>query len=131
MKAVRGLSEEQLEATRSPGTLINSNDHPGLAECIGNPRALAALEAMGFRRQQVLEGGHHQQAGAQPATLLGAIDPLRDDRLYVVQSFLVGIPVGGTAWQLGDFGDECFVFPAPVEDDLILDHVYLPKRCSG
>ena len=48
MKAVRGLSEEQLEATRSPGTLINSNDHPGLAECIGNPRALAALEAMGF-----------------------------------------------------------------------------------
>ena len=27
---------------------INSNDHPGLAECIGNPRALAALEAMGF-----------------------------------------------------------------------------------
>ena len=48
MGAVRGLSEEQLEATRSPGTLINSNDHPGLAECVGNPKALAALEAMGF-----------------------------------------------------------------------------------
>ena len=48
MKAVRGLSEEQLEANRSPGTLINSNDHPGLAECVGNRRALAALEAMGF-----------------------------------------------------------------------------------
>ncbi len=48
MEAVRGLSEEQLEATRSPGTLINSNDHPGLAECVGNPKALAALAAMGF-----------------------------------------------------------------------------------
>jgi len=48
MRAVRGLSEEQLEATRSPGTLINSNHHPGLAECVGNPKALAALEAMGF-----------------------------------------------------------------------------------
>ena len=48
MNAVCGLSEEQLEATRSPGTLINSNDHPGLAECIGNSKALAALEAMGF-----------------------------------------------------------------------------------
>jgi hypothetical protein len=48
MAAVLGLSEEQLEATRSPGTLIDSNDHPGLAECVGNPKALAALEAMGF-----------------------------------------------------------------------------------
>ena len=47
MKAVRELSEEQLKATRSPGTLVNSNHHPGLVECIGNPRALAALEAMG------------------------------------------------------------------------------------
>ena len=48
MKAVRELSAEQMEATRSPGTLINSDHHPGLAECIGNPRALAALEEMGF-----------------------------------------------------------------------------------
>ena len=48
MKAVSELSEEQLDATRSPGTLINSNDYPGLAECIGNSKALAALEAMGF-----------------------------------------------------------------------------------
>ncbi|MDE0447619.1 MAG: hypothetical protein OXH96_13180 [Spirochaetaceae bacterium] len=48
MRAVHELSEEQFAATRSPGTLINSNDHPGLAECVGNPRALEALEAMGF-----------------------------------------------------------------------------------
>ena len=48
MKAVRALTEEQLEATRAPGTLINSNHQPGLAECVGNPKALAALEAMGF-----------------------------------------------------------------------------------
>ena len=53
MGAVGELTEEQLEATRSPGTLINSNRHPGLAECIGNPKALAALEGDGFRRQQV------------------------------------------------------------------------------
>ena len=48
MEAIGGLTEEQLEATRSPGTLINSNHHPGLAECIGNPKALAALETIGF-----------------------------------------------------------------------------------
>ena len=48
MRAVRELSAEQLEATRSPGTLIYSDQHPGLAECIGNPKALAALEEMGF-----------------------------------------------------------------------------------
>ncbi|MCY4139805.1 MAG: phytanoyl-CoA dioxygenase family protein [Rhodobacteraceae bacterium] len=48
LKAVRDLSARQLEATRAPGTLIDSDSHPGLAECIGNPRALAALEAMGF-----------------------------------------------------------------------------------
>ena len=48
MEAVSELSEEQLEATRSPGTLINSNDYQGLAECIGNSKALAAVEAMGF-----------------------------------------------------------------------------------
>ncbi len=48
MEAVRELSAEQMEATRSPGTLINSDHHPGLAECVGNPRALAALEKMGF-----------------------------------------------------------------------------------
>jgi ectoine hydroxylase-related dioxygenase (phytanoyl-CoA dioxygenase family) len=48
MKAVAGLSQEKLESTRSPGSLINSNDQPGLAECVGNPKALAALEAMGF-----------------------------------------------------------------------------------
>ena len=35
MKAVPGLSEEQLAATCSPGTLINSGHHPGPAECIG------------------------------------------------------------------------------------------------
>jgi hypothetical protein len=48
MKAVSALSPQQLEDTRSPGTLINSNKHPGLAECVGNPKALAALDAMGF-----------------------------------------------------------------------------------
>ena len=48
MKAVRDLSAGQLEATRAPGTLINSDSHPGLAACIGNARALAALKAMGF-----------------------------------------------------------------------------------
>ena len=48
MEAVAALSSEQLEATRTPGTLINSNKHPGLADLVGNPKALAALEAMGF-----------------------------------------------------------------------------------
>ncbi len=47
-KAVCNLSARQFEATRAPGTLIDSDNHPGLAECIGNPKALAALDAMGF-----------------------------------------------------------------------------------
>ncbi len=48
MKAVYELSQEQLEDTRAPGSLINSNNQPGLADCIGNPKALAALDEMGF-----------------------------------------------------------------------------------
>ena len=219
MRAVRELSAEQLAATRSPGTLINSNHHPGLAECIGNPRALDALDVMGFGgsrfwkaviiskpapsprlywhqdcmwwddppaysdyspmiflmyylddtsrengrlrllpqfrgsttafpRQGVgspnpdrprLEPARSHSGEDQPplrlwdlsAELLGGVDPLPDNHLYVVQSLLVGAAVGGTARQLRDFGDERIIFPAPVDDDLILDHVYPPKRTSG
>ncbi len=48
LNAVNKLSDEQLAAHRAPGTLINSKAEPGLADCIGNPKALAALGAMGF-----------------------------------------------------------------------------------
>ena len=43
-RAVRGAARGH---PRSPGTLVNSNHHPGLAECIGSPKAPVALEATG------------------------------------------------------------------------------------
>ena len=46
--------------------------------------------------------------------------------MYVVESFLVGTAFGSTARQLRDLGDERFIFPAPVDDDLILHHGKLP-----
>ena len=49
MEAVLALSKESLDGARAPGTLIDSGKVPGLADCIGNPMAMAALEAMGFR----------------------------------------------------------------------------------
>lgn len=48
MNSVLGLSGEQLADAKAAGSLINSDDEPGLAECVGNPRAVSALEAMGF-----------------------------------------------------------------------------------
>ena len=62
---------------------------------------------------------------------LGGVDPLPDDHLHVVQGCLVGTAVRCTARQCRDFGDERFIFPAPIDDDLMLDQVYLPKRTSG
>jgi ectoine hydroxylase-related dioxygenase (phytanoyl-CoA dioxygenase family) len=66
MKAVGELSEEQLEATRAPGSLINSNDQPGLAYCIGNPKALAALEAMGFGESKLWKAVIISKPGPSP-----------------------------------------------------------------
>ena len=65
MQAVGELSEEQLEATRSPGTLINSNHQTGLVACIGNPRSLAALEAVGLAAAG--SGRRPSSAGRGPA----------------------------------------------------------------
>ena len=48
MNAVHELSDEQLAANRAPGTIINSEAELGLADCIGNRKALAALKAMVF-----------------------------------------------------------------------------------
>ena len=48
MDAVSRLSGEALRNAKAPGSLINSDDEPGLAECVGNPRALSYLESMGF-----------------------------------------------------------------------------------
>ena len=50
LNAVHKLSDEQLAAHRAPGTLINSKAEPGLADCIGNPKALAALGAILYPR---------------------------------------------------------------------------------
>ena len=47
-----------------------------------------------------------------PAELFGGLDPLPDDHLYAIESFLVGSAVGAAAWQFRDLGDERFIFPA-------------------
>lgn len=47
-KALAEYDAEQRDNTKAPGSLIDSNFYPELAELIGNPRALAALAAMGL-----------------------------------------------------------------------------------
>jgi len=47
-KALAEYDEERREKTRAPGSLIDSNFYPELADLIGNPRALEALAQMGL-----------------------------------------------------------------------------------
>ena len=47
-RAVAAQDAERLAMTRSPGTLIDSNGWPELADIIGNPNALHELERMGL-----------------------------------------------------------------------------------
>ncbi len=47
-KALAEYDAEQRENTRAPGSLIDSNFYPELADLIGNPRALQALGDMGL-----------------------------------------------------------------------------------
>ena len=47
-RAVAAQDAERLAMTRSPGTLIDSDRYPELADIIGNPRALHELERMGL-----------------------------------------------------------------------------------
>lgn len=47
-RAVAALDAATLARTRSPGTLIDSNAYPELAEIIANPPALRELERMGL-----------------------------------------------------------------------------------
>ena len=47
-RAVATQDEERLARTRSPGTLIDSDGYPELADLIGNPAALDELHRMGF-----------------------------------------------------------------------------------
>ena len=47
-RAVAALEEEQLARNRSPGTLIDSGGYPDLADLVGNPKALRALNDMGL-----------------------------------------------------------------------------------
>ena len=48
-EALSAVDEEARARTRSPGSLIDSNEWPDLGDLIGNPRALDALQAMGLR----------------------------------------------------------------------------------
>ena len=48
-KALAEVDPERLERTKSPGSLIDSNNYPELADLIGNPRALAELDRMGLK----------------------------------------------------------------------------------
>jgi len=47
-KALAEYDQEHRENTKAPGSLIDSNFYPELADLIGNPRALAALGQMGL-----------------------------------------------------------------------------------
>ncbi len=47
-RAIATQDEERLARTRSPGTLIDSDRYPELADLIGNPAALDELRRMGF-----------------------------------------------------------------------------------
>ena len=47
-RAVATQDAERLARTRSPGTLIDSDGYPELADLIGNPAALDELHRMGF-----------------------------------------------------------------------------------
>ncbi len=47
-QAVASLDDDQLARARSPGSLINSDVQPALADLIGNPRALRALNEIGL-----------------------------------------------------------------------------------
>ena len=48
-KALAEVDPDRLQKTKSPGSLIDSNDYPELADLIGNPRALAELDRMGLK----------------------------------------------------------------------------------
>ena len=47
-RAVAAQDAERLARNRSPGTLIDSGDYPELADLVGNPKALRALDDMGL-----------------------------------------------------------------------------------
>lgn len=47
-KALAEVDAEKLANARVPGSLIDSNNYPELADLIGNPRALRELERMGL-----------------------------------------------------------------------------------
>ena len=48
-KALAEVDAERRELTKAPGSLIDSNFYPELADLIGNPRALGTLHDMGLR----------------------------------------------------------------------------------
>ncbi len=48
-KALAEVDAEGREQNKAPGSLIDSNFYPELADLIGNPAALSMLEAMGLR----------------------------------------------------------------------------------
>ena len=48
-KALAEVDAERRELTKAPGSLIDSNFYPELADLIGNPAALSMLDAMGLR----------------------------------------------------------------------------------
>ena len=48
-KALAEVDAERREQTKAPGSLIDSNFYPELADLIGNPAALETLHAMGLR----------------------------------------------------------------------------------
>lgn len=64
--AIASLDADQLTRNVSPGTLIDSGPHPGLAGIVGNPTALKALDEMGlpgskFWKAVVISKPHRDQ----------------------------------------------------------------------
>ncbi len=48
-KALAEIDPERLAKARAPGSLINSDNYPELADLIGNPLALRELDRMGLQ----------------------------------------------------------------------------------
>ena len=57
--------------------------------------------------------------GKRAPQLLCGVNPLANNDLYVCQCRWVGLPIGRAARKLRDFGDEGWIFVAPVDYDLM------------
>ena len=72
------------------------------------------------------EGEAAARGGDGAAEFFGGFEPFLDDDFYVGESLLVSLSVGGAAGKFGDFSDKRFVGSAPIADDFVFGHWFLP-----